>query len=71
MILHTSSKSWAWRCERPGCTGPRSVGAGYGSDRAARNAHDRHADSHPRERVDVDQAPAAVAVSRELIGVAA
>jgi hypothetical protein len=48
MILQSNTKSWAWRCDTPGCTDPRSCGAGYGSDHAAKQAQDRHAaTTHP------------------------
>lgn len=46
MILHPNTKSWAWRCGA-GCSGPRSCGAGYGSERAAIAAARRHDASHP------------------------
>jgi hypothetical protein len=79
VILHSNTKSWAWRCDASGCTGPRSCGAGYGSDRAAKQAQDRHAaTTHPVRAAGVVLAlsPAAVkagrpASSRLLLGVAA
>ncbi len=55
MILHPNTKSWAWRCGA-GCSGPRSCGAGYGSERAAIAAARRHDASHPTR----PQAPAGV-----------
>jgi hypothetical protein len=84
MILHTNTKCWAWRCDTPGCTGPRSCGGGYGSDRAARRAQERHTDTTHPVRTPA-AGPAAVvlalvpgtakagqpATSRLLVGVAA
>ena len=49
MTIHEpGSPTHAWRCTVPGCTGPRSCGAGYPSQSAAAHAETRHTDkTHP------------------------
>lgn len=43
MTIHTpGSPTYGWRCTCPGCTGPRSVGAGYPSASAAARAENHH-----------------------------
>lgn len=47
--MSAPTHSHAWRCTVPDCCGPRSQGAGYGSESAANKARQRHiASAHLR-----------------------
>jgi hypothetical protein len=50
MTIHEpGSPSHAFHCTVPGCTGPRSCGAGYASETAAAKAETHHIQrAHPR-----------------------